>query len=217
VVCHNSGMGVLIPGWVPPILFDTETLERLGPCGVRVGNRVEIDLDQAAQVLSPTEVARLDCYATHVAGFVPRPGTKEAVVVVSRPLLKKKQQDNTQGKVDLLEEVQGFNNIPVVAQLVTEILGPDPSWDTLGYRFGLLNVTVEPHKSFVKTSFEVPSPAKWVLALGGGSLPNELFRRVEITSSHAKWRKRRARRLVELHVYAVEVWPDPQQVCLSGG
>jgi hypothetical protein len=173
---------------------------RLATCGVAVGKRVEVDLDQVAQTLS-TEIAdSLESYWS-TAHQLWEQGSGKAVLI-RRRIMTSRQVDRKDSRIDLHAELAALEELPGGDIIVEALLGQDVDLDALA------NYTVSQDGNETAVTITHRS-LDWPDALGGPGAPGELHRTITVTANHAKWRDRKVRRLVRIDVSVDEVWPDP--------
>lgn len=174
---------------------------RLSACAVRLGNRTEISLPAVAQQLGDEIAQRLGAYwaSTQVLWET---GAGPAVVI-RRTLVAARQKDDKDGRQDLNDELAALEVLPEGDVLLEHLLGETPDVDALA---GFV-VTQDGNETAVTCSRR---SLEWPDALGGPATPGELSRSIKVVANHAKWRHRKARRLVRLEVAVEEVWFDPE-------
>lgn len=174
---------------------------RLSTCAVRLGNRTEISLPAVAQQLGDEIAQRLSAYWTSTQALW-ETGSGPAVVV-RRTLVAARQKDDKDGRHDLNDELAALEVLPEGDAILEHLLSETPDVDALA---GFI-VAQEGNETAVTCSRR---SLEWPDALGGPPTPGELARSVTVVANHAKWRHRKARRLVRIEVAVDEVWFDPQ-------
>ena len=177
--------------------------------GCRVGDRVEVStftLEQLEAGLG-LEAAR---YWDRCRVFWDRFAAGESGLVgltVERELARDRQSTSHADRRDLVEAVEALEAQPSLASVVATALGNEPDWDALRS----LGAVVEAGaKDTTVVTYTYRGRQDWPVLLGGLPSRGELARTFTFVVSHAKWRDRRNRRLVEFAVAAAEIWPDPQ-------
>jgi hypothetical protein len=186
-----------------------ETLEVLRSCGVRVGERVEVDLE-AVRSLDEDLAAALEGYRTKVQAFWDRyvaTGSAGECVVALRPVEVHTKVDNKSGKVYLKDQVSELSELAGVGVLVDEVLGAEPDLETLPSRAAAQDAHVEVDGAVVRMRLRVAGRRAWSNALGGAMGRGEVARVFELKVSRAKSHDRRNQRLLEVKVLVEEVWP----------
>lgn len=193
---------------VATVYAEAEGVEPAGryePARVRSGGKWFVDSDKL-----PTGTRDgLVGYMSDVAAFWGKLSVGEEPgpwVAVTRTLGEWKQRKHT----DLAPQMRELDSVPVLGDMVAELLAPAPQWDVVNALTDPLNGWVE-RDSTGATRVEVCWPGQfgWSSYLGGPCSPGEQARRVIVGVRHAKWRDRKARRLVRVVTQAVELWPKP--------
>jgi hypothetical protein len=174
-----------------------------GCCAVRLGERVEADVDAVRSAFGEEAAARVLTY-WDAACALWRDG-KGPAIVIARTLTRATQKDSKAGRLELSEELAALEQLRGGAEMVEALLAPSPDMDALSmYAPGAEGN--ETHITITRRA------ADWPAVLGGAPTPAELRRHVRLTANHSKWRDRKVRRLVRVEVTAEEVWPDPSRV-----
>ena len=196
----------LVPALVDPA-FDA-----WDQVGIQVGNRVEASTAQL-ESLVPGLGRRSELYWDLCRTFwdaVAESRPAGAGVVIERQLVTHRQSTATADRRDLVDVIESFDHVAVIREVVDIILSADPDWDAV--RAYGLDVTVDQTADQSVVSFTYKGRQDWSELLGGICSRGETARRFTLTTSHAKWRDRRNRRLVAVTIDAVEIWPDPTLV-----
>jgi hypothetical protein len=203
-----------VPLFVRDLVLDAAEHEKIRHCGVTVGRRIEVDLDAVGQIDS--ELAeRMASYWERCRAFWDSYRRGDAAgdgVLVRRVLTQAVQSDAPGGRGELGVEVDAVTALPVVGELIEELLGPDPDIESIsrrGFRLGL-SLRRDNKKNMLRIAVRMQARNQWPADLGGTHSSGELHRVIEMRISHAKWRDRKSRRLVEMTIWAEEIWPDPR-------
>lgn len=206
----NPGPGTPHPGYprlVPLTVLATaplspETIATLAEtCAVRLGATHEIDLVRAEKA-APGSAQVLAAYLTECRALWSRPLSVESRRT-RRELLRARQKDTAAGRVDLTDAVDAIAGHPATTQAAL-LLDRQPPWKELG-RLGELQRTGD------RAQLTVDLPAgNYPLSLGGPATLGEVGRTLTLHASHATWRDRRVRRLIEIIVEVDERWPAVQ-------
>jgi hypothetical protein len=179
-------------------------------CGRRVGDRVEVDLDEVAR--RDETVARwAENYfesARRLWAHLKEQPISGEVLAVRRPLVKVHQSDSKRdGRADLRDELAGLEQYGGFHALLDALLGPEVSRTDLEEAAGAWQREIDISGSRVQVKLWVCDPVAWSDAVGGPAGPGEVARIFTLVAQHAPWRDRRVRRLVALNVEAEELWP----------
>lgn len=205
----------LVPLLVRDLALDASEQALVSSCGVRVGRNIEVDLDAVAQT-EPRLAARMVEYFEQCSLFWDRYAAGEEAgeaVMARRLLLCAVQSDRPGGRSDLAEEVELLAALPGVGGVIEEILSADPDLDRISRDSLRLGVSMkhDAKRNMLRVAVRMPARGYWDRALGGAHSRGETHRVLELRVSHAKWRDRKSRRLVEMKVWAEEVWPEPSR------
>jgi hypothetical protein len=173
---------------------------------VLVGRNLEVDLSQ----LGDEDTAqRLERYWQACQVFLAAPSGD--AVLVRRRLYSATQADTTSQRSDLTAELDWLQTNNLTRPLVTEALSTDPDWARVGLLLTPLDGTITQDGTWSTIRFRLPAATP--LPDGSTQPPWRLEQRrtVQLRISHAGWRDRRVRRLVEVGVDVDELWPDPCQ------
>lgn len=177
---------------------------------VTVGDCIEVDLSRLKDAHT---AARLERYWQLCRQFLAAP-TGDAVLV-RRSLYSATQVDTASQRSDLNAELDWLQGNNLTRPLVTEALATAPDWERVRLLLSPLDGTIAQDGAWTTLRFRLPTTA---LLPDGSSKPawrHEQRRSVQLRISHAGWRDRRVRRLVEVHIEADELWPDPDQKVLQ--
>jgi hypothetical protein len=171
-----------------------------------VGRNLEVDLSQ----LGDEDTAqRLERYWQECRRFLSTPSGD--AVLVRRRLYGATQVDTASQRSDLTVELDWLQANNLTRPLVAEALSTAPDWARVRLLLTPLDGTITQDGSWTTLRFRLP--ATTTLPDGSTQPPWRLEQRrtVQLRISHAGWRDRRVRRLVEVGVDVDELWPDPFQ------
>lgn len=183
----------LVPVEAAMVALPAASLREVSRALVRVGARVEVDIDALTDAEARSALER---YVGSLAGQASGPGVSIDVSLVDA------RQSTSKGSMrDLNAELAALEVVPGCRPLL-EVLGPEPASAVSGVR------SRRTGDGLTVASVRVSS-AIWPVELGGPPSPREVSRLVRITASHAPWRDRRARRLIRVEAVSRQVWPAP--------
>lgn len=184
----------LVPVEVALVALPAPTARRLAPALVRLGSRVEVDLERLDGDLR-------DAVASYLRVLrAARPGGPQVSLDVT--LVDVRQSTSKEAPRDLSGELEALSAVQALRPLLL-LLDASPPDAVPGVRVdrtpaGLLRGSVR------------ASSALWPAELGGPPSPREVSRLVRVTASHARWRDRRLRRLVRVEAVSRQAWPSPE-------
>jgi hypothetical protein len=188
-----------------------DVLAALSLCGTRVGDRVEVDLDRAADVLDPADITALEEYsrkAEQLWAHAAAGGAMLPHLVVHRRMAEHVQVTSKKGRADLVEVYQALvEATPALAEVTSELTGPAPDPDLLAQLVEPLEGQVRHGDGQVEVEVTFEGAHTLPRLLGGTPLPGEVSRTLRLTARQAAWRDRRVRRLAGVQVLNEEVWP----------
>lgn len=208
-----------VPAHLVPLALgelDAATAETLKPCGRKVGERVELDLESVERSGRGDVASVLRAYQRLCEKFWDSYEAKRPAgpyVAVKRELLLAQQKSTKTEKKDLGEQLEALEGVPGVADVIREVTEAAPDWDKVraaGAPFGI-DLDLEKEGWAVVTLW-VEGAHDWPLALGGPASRGEVRRGVRLRVAYAGWRDRRNRRLAEVHVLTEEIWPAPPRM-----
>jgi hypothetical protein len=120
-------------------------------------------------------------------------------VIVRRPVLRARQTDGKEGRLDLAVELDALALIPLGEAMCGALLDAETHLEGLD---------TTQQGAVTTLRFSVRSH-EWPDALGGPPSPGEITRHIELSANHAKWRDRRLRRLCAVAVDVEELWAAP--------
>lgn len=126
----------------------------------------------------------------------------DGAVHVRVPLVERRQSDSKAGRTDLSAELAAMERMPVL-RTALGVLDAVPNWDVLS---AIGEVSRADDRATLAMELQ---GTHWPLELGGPPAPGEVSRRLQLDVSYAAWRDRRVRRLLQLRVDSLELWPDP--------
>ena len=176
--------------------------------GRKIGNRVEYDVS-ALNTLKPNLGDEAAKYWKSCRAFWDKIASGQDAVglLVERLLVKERQKDHAKERSDLTTQMQALEQSEL-GQLISEAASSNPDWDAVDKMLlgrGSRQIEGNVTKLVVVTS----GKQAWPEALGGKASRAELKRQFSIELNHAPWRDRKTRRLVQVSVSAIEVWPEP--------
>lgn len=202
-----------VPATAPALLFGDrpDVLEVLRPFGVRVGARVEVDIDAVA-ITAPEVAEALWAYHLRCAGLWRalrngRPGG--AFVAIRRPLADYVQRNTKTVKTDLVDQLGALGELEGFQQIADALTDPVPDVARLEAMVGAWGGSVVQEPGTVTVTVPVEGSYAFTDALGGLAGFGEVRRVLTLTARQAAWRDRRVRRLSRVLVEAEEIWADP--------
>lgn len=209
-------MRVTVPSFAAGVLLSSEPelLEALTPYGRKVGEAVELDLVAVGERGGEAGLALGSLLARYVwqcrsfwAGW--SHGQAAGRYVRVRRLLAEAVQRSTKScKQDLALELDALMELAGVGDLIEELTGPEPDFESLSGRFSTFgSLTRDGTRTTVTLALE--GIDAWPQCLGGAPSAGELRRLLTVQVMHAAWRDRRNRRVTRVRVEADEVWPEP--------
>ncbi len=200
--------GRLVPLWAVTLVlgerwWDNPAYTDLVGGAVRVGGRIEIDTGS-----SPTGGVLVD-YLEADRLFAEAVAAGEELgpwVVVRRTLGTWHQGAGTRSAVrgDLTAQFQALGEHPETSGMLAVLLAGKADPEGLA---GWGQVSSDGSTTVLTMVLE--GRREWESALGGAPWTGEIERELVLTASHAKWRDRQVRRLVEVEARAVEIHVDP--------
>lgn len=206
-------MNWTVPAAVADLAVDAGLLsaEQAVQCGRTVGERVELDLG-LLHSSNPDAARWCGQYWDTCQRFWDdlADGHRDgAWVMTERTLVDVAQRDSSDhGRQDLRDELAALETIGPLAAIVDAVCGADVDETTLNIHTS--DWTRDGAVTTVRCRLD--RQGLWPAALGGMPSSGEIARIVTLTVRHAAWRDRKVRRLVAVHVAAVELWPDPAAV-----
>lgn len=179
---------------------------------VKVGSRIEVDLLGLARTHNSLAL-RLGSYAEECTRFqqhrhagLPLPPHQR----IERELVSAVQRRIRKLVVPLTEEYEALHGIPVVADLIDAVTGPEQGCLDARRLARLLQATYDVEGTESTVHLRMNVGAEWPEVLGGPPTAGEEYRHLVLHSNHAAWRASRVRRLVGVRVTATEIWPLPR-------
>ena len=180
-------------GAVAALGDDSKTLAILAGAAVKVGTEIEV------------QTGSLPVGAQKKLGRWCEKASREFPVTVVTELYRDHQTYTSGSKKDLHEAYQTLVGWADIGQSVETILGSDAEqarveaeqfgWDVDMSVPGLMTLT-----------YTAPGGG-WPDLFGGAKKPCEKHRQLTLGVRHAKWRDRKVRRLVDVKVESVSIWP----------
>jgi hypothetical protein len=199
-----------------PILLLTQVglskseLEKASNFTLSVGSKNEIDLEylhtvypEIASSISRYWIRSLDLWESYDKQL-PNTSYKKS----RRNIYYNKMIDSKTQRTDLRFEIKLLSAIPVAGTMIKELLSANPDISNLESKYSALNLQLRKNKDASSNiSFTLPANKPWPVLLGGNPFPGEVEREFNLKVSWAPWRDRRNRRLVDLSIEAMEIWP----------
>lgn len=108
---------------------------------------------------------------------------------------------------DLVDELEALLRVGAFGSVVEYFCDNDPDPEKVLRLATDVGGELNDTKLGRELTLVVDGELVWDEVLGGPAGPGEWSRTFRLEVSHAKWRDRRARRLISVQVYADEVWP----------
>lgn len=179
-------------GWVALALSeDPAGVAKASACQVRVGNRLEVDLDRLAAV--DAGLAEDIELATQRVGK--GRGVWEVLVASYT------QKASGAGKSDLNDVFASLLDNPSMAAVCDVLLRGEPDRQAAAALCEALGGSLEDNGDILVAEVVLPATGLGEL-LGGPAWPGEQARKLQLTVRHAPWRDRQVRRLAQVNVYA---------------
>ena len=203
------------PASVPTIILShaglsKNEIEKVSAFKLALGEGTEIDLEllhsqhpHLANSIARYYISALELWGTPADQLANRPYKK-----LKRNIYYNKMIDSKSQRTDLRLEIKLLSAIPVAGLMVKDLLSANPDTTKFESKYSALNLQLSKNKDGSSNiSFTLPSNKPWPALLGGNSAPGEFERNFNLKISWAPWRDRRNRRLVELSIFATEIWP----------
>lgn len=203
------------PVSVPSLLLQEVGLlknevEKASNFSLSLGSKSEIDLENLytvypdiARSISQYWIAALSLWDSYYKQL-PNTSFRKS----KRNIYFNKMIDNKTQRSDLRFEIKLLSSIPVAGTMLKEVLSANPDTSKLESKYSALNLQLRKNKDGTSNiSFTLPANKPWPVLLGGNPMPGEIEREFNLKVSWAPWRDRRNRRLVDLSIEAIEIWP----------
>lgn len=173
-----------------------------------VENSYEI-LISALQAHDPNYASKILDYWDLYKKYSENPKQYDSVdtVTISRALSVSRQVDSGSERKDLIEVHKFLSGMDFLKSLTDSLFSDSPDWDLIKSH-PLCTDVFENGDVFV-TTLVIEGQYDWIPDLGGTPSPNEVCRIFIITTSYAKWRDRKVRRIMSLESRAIEICPKP--------
>lgn len=196
----------LIPAHLAEIAAGEEA-PTLAPYGLKVGDRVEVDIERLEEAEARL-AEQIDRYLARLRQFRKRPAGEYIAAEVE--IVDAIQKGTREGKVDLRAQLAALERTAAGA-LVAEALSAEPDMDAVGRLGERYQVSWQDEgDSRATCSFTLFGKHEYPRELGGASGTDEVARKFTLHISYAAWRDRRVRRLTRLTIHAVHVLPTPE-------
>lgn len=206
-----------VPAWVAQLALGDLTEDvsaALRAAGRTLGSRVELDVAAVGATLGNAAASKLVAYEQRCRDFFEAWLAGEAAgpyVIVRRPLVKVRQIDTKDARVDLGPTLDALTTVSGIGDIVEEVTGAKPDWELVARLGTAFEAAVERDGNDTTVTLHCAFDTSWPDELGGVPTRGELQRILRLGLSHAAWRDRRNRRLVSVTVEAEEIWPDPER------
>jgi hypothetical protein len=186
-----------------------EDLTELAHAGVKVANRVEVDVEAGPTAVAEQVLNYVDRCRT-LARELER-GAIGAWVVVSLPLITHVQQAGSKSakRGDLSDVYTVLLEHEETRAVLENALGATLDVGGVTLSGG---VVTELEGNAARVEIRVEGPRDWPEILGGAAGPNEIERLFRFYVNHAPWRDRQVRRLTRVEIFSIEMLCDPRVI-----
>ena len=195
---------------LPQVGLSKSEIEKASNFTLSVGSRSEIDLEHLHTVY-PEIASSISRYWINSLGLWDSFGKQSPNTSYKksrRNIYHNKMIDSKTQRTDLRFEIKLLSTIPVAGAMIKELLSANPDTSKLESKYSALNLQLIKNKDGSSNiSFTLPANKPWPVLLGGNPFPGEIEREFNLKVSWAPWRDRRNRRLVDLSIEAIEIWP----------
>lgn len=179
--------------------------------GIILGRVGEVDL-ASLHATDPALAEELEQYYLSAMDLWYRNTQDTETIKIKHLLVQSHQRDTKEGKTLLRQELSDLLTCPA-----TKAVG-----DLLHRKPGSMRVPADAGYTLTKekdlyTAVFTGQRQTWPKTLGGPQRPGEIARHVHVSFSYAKWRDSKVKKLTQVSVEVVEVWPKPTRtLCKTG-